>query len=87
VFLIWEPTVFKGEDRAGWLSRFVTSRPHWPLLSDAQFEAMRAHIEAADYPETSETWLDMGREAGFAAASELLVLPTKLSRVYLFKRQ
>jgi SAM-dependent methyltransferase len=86
LFLIWEPTTLDGEDRTGWVRRFESdSRALWPSLSDAEWRAMVSHVEAADYPETPETWLALGREAGFARASEIFVAPTRLARVYRFE--
>ena len=40
VFLIWEPTLLDGEDRAGWLARFSTFRPQWAALSSEEFADM-----------------------------------------------
>jgi SAM-dependent methyltransferase len=86
LFLIWEPTTERGEDRDGWTARFVSgSRSLWSDLDDAEWNAMLAHIRAADYPEPAEIWLRLGREAGFARTNEVYTAPTGLARVYRFQ--
>lgn len=86
LFLIWEPTTFEGEDRSGWADRLdESSRELWSALNDAERDAMVSHSRAADYPETSENWQALGREAGFAGAREAYAAPTRLARVYEFR--
>lgn len=84
VFVIWEPTLLDGEDRAGWLARFATFRPAWAALSDEEFADMESHMVAADFPETAEDWHTMGLRAGFRHASELFTMPNKMGRVFKF---
>jgi hypothetical protein len=37
-----------------------------------------------DYPETSATWVALGREAGFADAREIFCDPTDFYRIYRY---
>ena len=86
VLMIWEPTTLPGEDRSGWVARLEgSSRPLWSGIDAAEWTTMVEHCRASDYPETEETWLALGREAGFAAAREVYAAPTNLARVYRFE--
>ena len=86
LFLLWEPTRFDDEGRDQWLTRFeVRWRTHLATLTAEELSAMVDHVRAADYPETVSTWLAMGREAGFAEASELLQAPFDVARLYCFR--
>lgn len=85
-FLIWEPARLDDENRNGWLSRFErTSRPLWAALTPEEWDAMLAHIRAADFPETDSRWRALGREAGFGKVRELFVAPTNINRMYCFQ--
>jgi cyclopropane fatty-acyl-phospholipid synthase-like methyltransferase len=84
LFLIWEPTCLEGEDRWGWMDRFLRLRPEWSALSDEEITAFDSHHRAADYAETAATWLAMGRDAGFGRAEELFVVPNQLALVYRY---
>lgn len=84
LFMIWEPTCLEGEDREGWMTRFRRLRPEWPAVTDEEFAAFDSHHRASDYAETSAAWLAMGRDAGFARAEELLIVPNRLARVYRY---
>jgi hypothetical protein len=83
LFLIWEPTCFEGEDGEGWVERFRRVRSQWSMLTDEE-SALEDHARASDHAETSETWMAMGREAGFERVDELLTAPDRLTRVYRY---
>jgi SAM-dependent methyltransferase len=85
LFLIWEPTCFDGEDREGWLARFRQLRPGWLGMTDEEFAAFDSHNTASDFAETAETWLAIGREAGFEHVDQLMVVPNRLARVYRYR--
>ena len=85
LFLMWEPTFLEGEDRDGWMERFWKIRPDWATMSDEEFGEFDSHCRASDYAETSATWREMAREAGFDRAEELLTSPNRLTGVYLFR--
>ena len=86
LFLVYEPTMQAGEDRAAYLARFdAVNRPLWrTILSEEQWRAIDAHVHACDLPETAEGWLRLGREAGFSHACEIYAAPTDLYRMYRF---
>ena len=84
LFLIWEPTLLDGEDRAGWLDRFSEYRDTWAALNDEEFSAMEGHMRLADFPESAATWKSLGREAGFANARELFVMPNGVGRIFQY---
>jgi len=84
LFAIWEPALLRGEDRAAWLARFSLLRDEWSAVSDEEFAAMERHMLLADFPETAETWLSMGRDAGFRRAEEMFMMPNRMGRMFRF---
>jgi hypothetical protein len=48
------------------------------------WEVMSAHVHAADYPETTSQWHELGNAAGFATTREVFVAPSDLFRMYRF---
>jgi hypothetical protein len=50
-----------------------------------EWDAISAHVHAADFPETSSRWYSLGYEAGFGKVRELFVSPTDLFRMYCFE--
>jgi ubiquinone/menaquinone biosynthesis C-methylase UbiE len=84
LFLIWEPTCLKGEDREGWVERFSQFLKDLPL-SHEEFAALDSHQRASDHAETASTWKGMAREAGFEQADELFAPPDQVTGVYLFR--
>ncbi|MER9144249.1 class I SAM-dependent methyltransferase [Mesorhizobium sp. M0871] len=84
LFVIWEPTLLEGEARADWLARFSLLRDKWSTVSDEEFAAMERHMLLADFPETADTWLGMGRDAGFRRAEEIFMMPNRMGRVFRY---
>ena len=60
--------------------------PEWSMLTETEFADFYSHVRASDFPETSTTWLALGREAGFERVDELLIVPNRLARVYRYSR-
>jgi SAM-dependent methyltransferase len=86
LFLIYENTSPDGEGRENWLRRWDLQKPFWTAYSEDEWNAMAAHVHAADFPETDATWHMLGREAGFASAREVFAAPTDLFRLYGFSK-
>jgi SAM-dependent methyltransferase len=84
LFMIYENASPDGEDRTAWLVRWDKRRPLWKEYTAADWDAMRAHVHAADFPETDATWRRLGREAGFGETEELFRAPSDLFRLYAF---
>lgn len=84
LFLIWEPTLLDGETRDQWLDRFAGLRKAFAAITEAEFQAMERHMRSADFPESSDTWLAMGRQAGFGNAEEIFVMPNRMGRVFKY---
>jgi hypothetical protein len=84
LLLIWEAVCFEGESRDAWFRRFEQIRPAFTAISQPEWDAMAEHTRTADLPETDATWHRLGRDAGFANASELFVAPHRLSAMYRF---
>jgi hypothetical protein len=85
LFLIWEPTLAPGESKDHWCERFTALRPGWAQISDAEFDAMDAHIRVADYPETAATWSALGETAGFGQGELLFKAPNGLASVIRYR--
>ena len=84
-FLCYEQAGPDGEDRAAWLRRAEQQRPSWPAFTPAEWAALVAHARAADFPEQTSRWRDLGREAGFGTVREVFVAPSDLARMYCFR--
>ena len=84
-FVLYENTSPDGEDRNEWLRRWDSQRSQWTAYSDDEWNAMRAHVHAADFPETVSTWHQIGRYAGFTDLRELFAAPSDLFRMYCFR--
>ena len=84
LFLIYENTSPDGEDRDNWLRRWDLQKPAWTAYSEEEWNAMAAHVRAADFPETDAAWRVLGRDAGFTGVRELYTAPTDLFRLYCF---
>lgn len=84
LFMIYENTSPDGEDRESWMQRWDLQKPLWSAYSEDEWNAMAAHVHAADFPETDAAWHKLGRDAGFGSAREIYAAPTDLFRVYCF---
>jgi SAM-dependent methyltransferase len=82
--VVYENASPDGETREGWMARWDAQRPDWTALSDDEWEAITAHVHAADYPETVTGWREIGNEAGFPSAQELFRCSRDLFRVFVF---
>jgi SAM-dependent methyltransferase len=83
--LIYENASPDGESRPEWLERWDAQKPEWTAYTQAEWDAVGAHVHAADFPETDSTWHRLGRAAGFARVEELYRSPTDLFRLYCFR--
>lgn len=83
--MIYEPTLNDGETRDEYLERFRrVNRPAWSFLTDDEWNQIDQHVTRCDYPETSATWVALGREAGFSDACETFRDPTGFYRIYRY---
>ena len=85
LFLIYEDASPDGEDRDAWLRRWDLQKPSWTAFTAEEWDAVTAHVHAADFPETASQWNSLGYEAGFGKIRELFVSPTDLFRMYCFE--
>lgn len=85
LFLIYEAASPDGEDRGAWLRRWDLQKPSWTAFTPEEWDAVTAHVYAADFPETASQWNSLGYEAGFGRVRELFVSPTDLIRMYCFE--
>jgi SAM-dependent methyltransferase len=85
-FLIYEPTLRNGEDRAAYLERFEEiGRRDWTQLTPGEFAEAMKHVQTCDLPETVSDWESLGRDAGFSEVRELYKSPTDLFRLFHYK--
>jgi ubiquinone/menaquinone biosynthesis C-methylase UbiE len=86
LFLIYDTASPDGEDREAWLLRWERqNQPLWTALTPEEYQGMRDHVRAYDFPETTSRWHSLGREAGFGRVRELFVAPTDFFRMYCFQ--
>ena len=85
LFLIYENTAPDTEDRDTYLLRWQRHYQSCTALTPEEYEGMRAHVGAFDFPETNSGWHTLGREAGFNQVRELFVSPSDLFRMYCFQ--
>ena len=86
LFMLYEPARRAGEDRPAWLDRFArTNQPLWNVLTPAEWEQIWHHVLTCDFPETAATWCELGREAGFAKATQVFVDPTDFFRLFRYE--
>jgi hypothetical protein len=87
LLLMCEPASPDGEDRSGWLSRYERlNEPLWTALTPEEWDAVITHVRAADFPETSSRWHELGHEAGFSEVREVFVAPDDLHRMYCLRK-
>lgn len=84
-FLLYEPTCRDGENRDGYMERWIrVNSQTLTMLTPEELAQIGRHVTTCDYPETSASWCKIGLEAGFAKAEELYCEPTGFYRVYRF---
>src|SRR5262249_35580267 len=84
LLLMYEPASPDGEDRAGWMRRWDEQQPAWTAYTPAALDTFAAHVHAADFPEPTSRWHQLGRDAGFGTVREVFVAPSDLLRMYRF---
>ncbi|HLQ88981.1 MAG TPA: class I SAM-dependent methyltransferase [Xanthobacteraceae bacterium] len=85
-FMLYEPTLMPGENRAGFLDRFQrVNKRLWNVLTDDEWDQIWHHVATCDFPESPEVWLELGREAGFAQARQVFVDPTDFFRIFRYE--
>lgn len=85
--MIYEPTLGDGETRDGYMARYARENSELKaVLSDLEWGQILRHVTDCDFPEAPQTWLSLGRNAGFSRAQELFRDPTGFYRVYKFDR-
>ena len=83
--MLYEPTLAEDEDREGYFERFRrVNRPAWTFLTDEEWGEIDRHVTTCDFPESAATWLELGRAAGFATASQIFLDPTSFYGLYRY---
>lgn len=85
MFLLYEPTLDVDEDLKTFLDRTRRIIPnYWSCLTSNELERIWQHIRDSDLPESADTWIDLGCQAGFSQASEMFTDPSGLYRVFCY---
>jgi 2-polyprenyl-3-methyl-5-hydroxy-6-metoxy-1,4-benzoquinol methylase len=86
MFMLYEPTRRPGEDRTAFMERFLrVCKPAWSVLTSAEWDQIYHHVTTCDFPETSDVWLELGREAGFSEARKVFVDPIDFFGLYRYE--
>ena len=86
LFLIYEPSRLDGETRPEFLDRFERSyHAAWSALTPAEWTIIWDHVQAADFPEQSSDWAQLGRDAGFTNVRELFTDPADILKVFCYR--
>lgn len=83
--IFYEDSSPDGEDRDQWLRRWDDQEPLWTALTTKEWQAVREHVRASDFPETRSAWIELGHLAGFSQVDEVMVSPTGLFRMFAMK--
>jgi ubiquinone/menaquinone biosynthesis C-methylase UbiE len=85
--MIYEPTMLEGEDRPAYMKRFArVNQAAWTFRAPEEWEQIYHHVSTCDLPETAQTWMSLGREAGFAEARQIYLDPTGFYGLYRYDR-
>lgn len=85
MLMIYEPTLQDRETRDEYLERTRRiMRPALTMLTPEEWAQIDHHVTTCDFPETSNGWLQLGREAGFTSAGELFTDPNRFFRLFRF---
>lgn len=84
-FLIYEPACRERESRDQYLDRYEQVARDWTALTSAEWDMLMTHVRTCDLPETISSWIELGHDAGFAAAEEVFIAPTDLFRMYCYR--
>jgi hypothetical protein len=85
-FMIYEPTLERGETRSEYLQRFRrVNQPAWSFLTPQEWAQIDHHVTTSDLPETASAWLTLGRESGFANSTQLFLDPTGFYGLYRYE--
>lgn len=85
IFLLYEPTLDEGEDLPAYLDRtYAIISKRWTALDRQELEDIWHHIRDNDLPEQPDTWLALGRAAGFSDAQQIFADPSGLYRMFRY---
>ena len=56
------------------------------MLDESEWEQIDQHVTNCDLPGTADTWLQLGRDAGFASAEQVFLDPTGFYGLYRYNR-
>ncbi len=85
VFIIYEPILLEGENLRLYFERFKqTFYEHWRGLSKEESESLLEHVRESEKPETTENWINLGKDAGFTKADKVFSEKTGLYEMFKY---
>ena len=86
LFLIYEPVYMNGENRQQYCERLKNAvLAEWHILEHDEKQMIIDHVYECELPETTETWINLGKEAGYKSAEKLFTDRFKLYSLFKFK--
>lgn len=87
IYLIYEPVFIDREDRAGYYVRIksIIERA-WTGLSAQETKVILEHVRETEHPETADTWITLGKDAGFSSVQNLYIDPSELYGLFRYKK-
>ena len=87
VFLIYEPVYIEGENREAYFERIkVVIESTWTGLSQEETETLLEHVKTTELPETTDTWIGLGKDAGFKTAGKIFSEPSGLYSIFMYRK-
>lgn len=87
IFLIYEPVFLDGEHRGSYFKRIkVIIESTWTGLSDEETGALLEHVRTTELPETEDTWIRLGRDAGLRSAEKIFSEPIGLYSLFIYRK-
>jgi len=87
LFLIYEPVFIDGEDRDSYFERIRgIIESAWTGLSDEETKTLLEHVKTTEIPETADTWIRLGKDAGFRTAEKIFSEPSGLYSIFMYRK-
>ena len=85
LFMLYEPILLEGEDRAGYYRRFrKTYDTYWKGLDEEEAETLFEHIRETEKPEKTEKGIGVVSEAGCGNAGKVFSDNTGLYEIFKY---
>jgi SAM-dependent methyltransferase len=87
LFLIYEPVFIDGEDRDSYFERIKRIiESSWTGLTGEEIKTLLEHIKRTEIPEAADTWVRLGKDAGFRTAEKIFSEPSGLYSIFMYRK-